>query len=76
MFCFVFETGPSSVNQAGLELEVVFCWELVLMLCLILASTSCASRHEGPCPQLALIGNKELPYSQWLGRETEVESLD
>lgn len=34
VFCFVFETGPSSVNQAGLELEVVFCWELVLMLCL------------------------------------------
>ena len=25
---------------------------------------------EGPCPQLALIGNKELPYSQWLGRES------
>ena len=25
---------------------------------------------EGPCPQLALIDNKELPYSQWLGRES------
>jgi hypothetical protein len=26
---------------------------------------------KGPCPQLALIGNKELPYSQWLGKETD-----
>ena len=31
---------------------------------------------EGPCPQLALIGNKELPYSQWLGRGDGVGLLD
>ena len=34
------------------------------------------SDAEGLCPQLALIGNKELPYSQWLGRETEAGHLD
>jgi len=40
------------------------------MLCLISVPKSRASRPEGPCPQLALIDNKELPYSQWLGRES------
>jgi hypothetical protein len=30
----------------------------------------------GPCPQVALIGNKELLSSQCLGRETEVGLLD
>jgi hypothetical protein len=29
-----------------------------------------------PDPQLASIGNKELPNSQWLGRETETGHLD
>jgi hypothetical protein len=46
-----------------------WCWELVLMLCLILAPKSCASRLEGPCSQLASIESKELLYSHWLGRE-------
>ena len=27
----------------------------------------------GLCPQLALTDNKELSYSKWLDRETEVE---
>ena len=31
---------------------------------------------EGPCPQLALMGNKELLYSQWLGREMEAGLSD
>jgi hypothetical protein len=33
-------------------------------------------RPEGPCQQLASIDNKELPYSQWLGRKTEAGLLD
>jgi len=37
-------------------------WELVLLLCLHLAPKP---RFRRPCPQLALIGNEELPYSQW-----------
>lgn len=43
---------------------------MVLMLFLILAPKSCASRPESSCPQLALTDNEELPYSQWLDRET------
>ena len=52
------------------------CWELVLMLCLILTPKSYSSRPEGPCPQLPLTNNKELSYSQWLGKEMGVGLLD
>ena len=39
-------------------------------------SQSRASRPEDPCPQLALIGNKELPpNSQGLGRKKEAFRL-
>ena len=31
---------------------------------------------EGPCAWLILIGNKELPYNQWLVREMEAGLLD
>jgi hypothetical protein len=55
---------------------VRICWELVLMLCLNSAPKSRTSRPEDFCPQLALIGNKELPYNQWLGREMEAGLLD
>ena len=46
------------------------CWEMVLMFCLNSTPKEIPDA-EGPCPQLALIGNEELPYCQWLGRETE-----
>lgn len=36
----------------------------------------CLSRPEGPCPQLASVGNKELSYSQWLGREMVAGPFD
>jgi hypothetical protein len=49
------------------------CWEL---LCLNSVPKSCTSRPEGSCPQVASIGNKELPLSQWLGREMEAGLLD
>ena len=56
----------SLIGKRPFILPLVLCWELVLMLCLILAPQSHASRSEGPCPQLASILNEELPYSQWL----------
>ena len=46
------------------------------MLCYILAPKSHSSIPEGLCPQLALIDNKELPYSQWLDKKTEARLLD
>lgn len=54
---------------------MAFCWGLVLMLCLNLALKYHSSRPEGPYPHLALFGNKEFPYSQWLVREMRVELL-
>lgn len=45
------------------------------MLCFDLAPKSHTCRPEGPCSRLASIGNKELLYSQWLGREREVGLL-
>jgi hypothetical protein len=60
------ENGSGRINECG---------ELVLMLCYILAPKSHSSIPEGLCPQLALIDNKELPYSQWLSRETGQDSL-
>jgi hypothetical protein len=35
-----------------------------------LAPRSHTSRPEYPCIQLSLIDNKQLPYNQWLGKET------
>jgi len=57
----------SLLDQDGLILKEIHCWGVVLVSCLILAPKSRTSRPEGPCPELAFIGNKELQYSQWLG---------
>jgi hypothetical protein len=46
------------------------------MLWLNLAPKAMLPRPEGLCPQQASIGNKDLLYSQWLGREMEVGLLD
>ena len=55
----------------GLRQELSTVMGISSMLCHNLTPKSCASRPEGPCPQLALIGNKELLYSQWLIRYKE-----
>ena len=58
-------------NPLNIYFKKLLCWELVLMFCLILAPKSHSSRPEGLCPQGVSTDNKELPYSQWLGREME-----
>lgn len=69
VFCFVFERGPSSVNQADLELEVVFCWELVLILCLNLALKAASLGLSDPAPSRPpLVIKNCCTDSGWAGR--------
>jgi hypothetical protein len=53
-----------------------FLLEIGSNVCLKSSPKATLPDTKGSCPQLALIGNKVLPYRQWLSREMEARLLD